>query len=84
MIVSVDQSNMHEAAVIHSVSWQDSHKSFCEAAFVAAHTPEHQEAYLRQKMHDESQVFMFIAQIPVGIVSVKDSVIEDLYVLPEY
>lgn len=84
MIVPVDASNIHDAAVIHSVSWQESHRSFCNADFVALHTPEHQEEYLLQKMNEGSRVFMLIHQNPVGIVSLKDNLIEDLYVLPDY
>ena len=84
MIVPVDSSNLREAALIHSVSWQASHRAFCEPGFVGVHTPEHQEAYLRRKMLDGSRVFMLVEQAPVGIVSLKDSLIEDLYVLPEY
>ena len=48
MIVPVDQSNLYQAAEIHSVSWQDSHRSFCSADFIALHTPEHQLEYLSQ------------------------------------
>ena len=84
VIVPVDSSNVHDAAVIHSVSWQESHRSFCDAGFVAMHTPEHQEKYLLQKMNEGSRIFMLINQNPTGIVSVKDSLIEDLYVLPDY
>ena len=73
MIVPVDASNIHDAAVIHSVSWQESHRSFCNADFVALHTPEHQEEYLLQKMNEGSRVFMLIHQNPVGIVSLKDT-----------
>ena len=43
MIVTVDQSNLEEAAAIHSVSWQESHRSFCSPEFVALHTPQHQK-----------------------------------------
>ena len=75
MIVPVDASNIHDAAVIHSVSWQESHRSFCNADFVALHTPEHQEEYLLQKMNEGSRVFMLIHQNPVGIVSLKDNLI---------
>ena len=84
MIIAVDSSNIHDAAIIHSVSWQESHRSFCNADFVALHTPEHQEEYLLQKMSEGSRVFMLIHQNPVGIVSLKDNLIEDLYVLPDY
>ena len=83
MIVSVNQSNIHDAAIIHSVSWQDSHRSFCSADFIAMHTPEHQEAYLQTKIDAGSKVFMLIEQNPIGIVSLTNSMIEDLYVLPD-
>ena len=84
MIVPVNALNIHDAAVIHSVSWQESHRAFCTADFVALHSPEHQEKYLLQKMNDGSRVFMLIDQVPIGIVSLKDSLIEDLYVHPDY
>ncbi len=84
MIVTVDQSNLSEAAVIHSVSWQESHRAFCSPEFIALHTPQHQEEYLRQKMDQGSKVFMLIEDKPIGVVSVTGSLIEDLYILPDY
>ena len=84
VIVPVDSSNIHDAAVIHSVSWQESHRSFCDADFVALYSPEHQEEYLLQKMNNGSRIFMLIHQNPIGIVSVTDNLIEDLYVLPDH
>ena len=84
MIVTVDQSNLSEAAVIHSVSWQESHRAFCSPEFIALHTPQHQEEYLRQKMDQGSKVFMLIEDKPIGLVSVTGSLIEDLYILPDY
>jgi len=84
MIVTVDQSNLSEAATIHSVSWQESHRSFCSPDFVALHTPQHQEEYLQQKIDQGSRVFMLIEDKPVGVVSVTGSLIEDLYILPNY
>ena len=82
-IVPVDSSNVHNAAVIHSVSWKESHRSFCDADFVAVHTVAHQEKYLLQKMNEGSRIFMLTDRDPAGIVSVKGSLIEDLYVLPD-
>jgi GNAT superfamily N-acetyltransferase len=84
MIVPVDQSNLPEAAAIHSVSWQESHRSFCSPEFIALHTPQHQEAYLHKKMDNGSRLFIMIADKPVGVVSVTGSLIEDLYILPDY
>ena len=83
-IIPVDESNIRDAAEIHSASWQESHRSFCSPDFVALHTPEHQLAYLREKMEQGSRIFMLTDGEPVGIVSVTGSLIEDLYILPEY
>lgn len=83
MIVPVDESNIFEAALIHSLSWQDSHRSFCSPDFIALHTPERQREYLREKMDRGSAVYMLIKDRPVGVVSVTGSLIEDLYILPD-
>lgn len=84
MIVPVDEFNIHQAAAVHSVSWQDSHRSFCAADFVALHTPERQREYLLQKLRQGSQIYMLVEDVPVGVVSVTGSLIEDLYILPEH
>ena len=81
MIVPVDQSNICQAAEVHSVSWQESHRSFCSADFIALHTPEHQQEYLSEKISRGSRVFMLVDGEPAAVVSVTGSLIEDLYVL---
>ena len=83
MIVVVDQSNIETAAGIHSIAWQDSHRAFCSRDFIEKHTPARQRNYLQAKLDHGSKLFMLIAKEPVGIVSVTESLIEDLYVLPE-
>ena len=83
MIVPVNETNILQAAQIHSVSWQDSHRSFCSPDFVALHTPEHQREYLREKLGKGSGVYMLVDNIPIGVVSVTGSLIEDLYILPD-
>ena len=83
MIVTVDQSNLEEAAAIHSISWQESHRSFCSPEFIALHTPHHQKEYLQQKMDHGSRIFMLNEDKPIGVVSVTGSLIEDLYILPD-
>ena len=83
MIVPVDGTNLSQAALIHSVSWQDSHRSFCSPAFISLHTPERQKEYLAGKMKGGSRVYLLEEDGPKGIVSVTGSLIEDLYVLPE-
>ena len=84
MIVTVDQSNLSEAAAIHSASWQESHRSFCSPEFIALHSPQHQKAYLQKKIDNGSKLFILIADKPVGVVSVTGNLIEDLYILADY
>lgn len=84
MIVAVTDETIAAAGYIHSVSWKASHKSFCSAEFVEQHTPEAQTAYLRRELAAGKQLFLLVdAQQPVGIVSVDDDLIENLYVLPD-
>ena len=47
------------------------------------HTTENQEKYISDKIKNGTKFFMLICEEPTGIVSVTDSLIEDLYVLPE-
>ncbi len=83
MIVAVTKSNIADAARIHALSWQDSHKAFCTPNFIAEHTIQCQTAYLKNEIKQGKQVFMLIEDEPVGIVSVWNNMIENLYVLPE-
>ena len=84
VIVAVDESNLAQAAAVHAVSWQESHRSFCSPGFVAEHTPKRQKEYLKQKMAEGSRLFMLVNEEgPAGIVSVTGSLIADLYVLPD-
>ena len=84
MIVEVNQTNIMKAASVHSVSWQESHGSFCAPEFVKLHTPAHQKEYLQRKIDNGTVVYMLLEKEPLGIVSVTGSLIEDLYVLPKY
>lgn len=83
MIIKVDKTNLFQAAVMHSISWKESHRSFCAPDFVEMHTAERQREYIQNKMKDGSKFFLLIDDCPVGIVSVKESLIEDLYILPD-
>ena len=83
MIIPVNDQNIAAAAAIHSISWKESHRAFCTPAFIEIHSPERQLQYMRDKMNHGTQFFMLIDEDPVGVVSVTDSLIEDLYVLPE-
>ena len=83
MIIPVDQTNLDQAAVIHSGSWKEAHRSFCSPDFIDMHSPERQRVYLSDKMKNGAQIYMLTDGKPLGIVSVTNSLIEDLYVLPE-
>ena len=79
-----EESLLRQAAEVHAAAWQDSHRSFCPPDFVAAHTPERQYGYLREKAEAGSRIFLLLrAETPVGMVTVTDGVIADLYILPE-
>ena len=83
MIIAVDKTSLSEAATVHSIPWKKSHCSFCSASFIEQHTPERQREYLERKMNVGSKIFMLVEEMPIGIVSVTDSLIEDLYILPD-
>ena len=83
MIIPVDQTNLAEAAAIHSISWKESHRAFCSEEFTEMHTPQRQLEYLQGKMNRGTKLYMLVEGKPAGIVSVTGSLIEDLYVLPE-
>ena len=88
MIELVDERNIAEAARVHSISWQESHRAFCTADFIALHTAERQQEYIADKIKNGSRFFLFfdkhadVVNKSVAVASVKDSLIEDLYVLP--
>lgn len=81
-IIAVGKENISEAARVHSISWIDSHKSFCEKNFVEKHTPEHQIEYISNKMKSGTEFYMLVDEETVGVVSVTGNLIEDLYVIP--
>ena len=83
MIIAVNKRNIIQAATVHSVSWKESHLSFCSLEFIEKHTPEHQLKYLSNKMAGGSKIYMLVEEKPIGIVSVSNSLIEDLYVVPD-
>ncbi|MBR3059074.1 MAG: GNAT family N-acetyltransferase [Oscillospiraceae bacterium] len=84
-IVSVrEEADLRQAAGVHSVSWQDSHRSFSSPDFVAAHTPERQYRYLADKAASGSRIFLLLrGNKPIGLVTVTGDLIADLYILPD-
>ena len=83
MIISVDQTNLLQAAAIHSISWKESHRAFCTPDFIELHSPDRQREYLNSKINNGTKIYMLVEDEPVGIVSVTDGLIEDLYILPD-
>ena len=83
MIIPVDETNLLQAASIHSISWKESHCAFCSPDFIELHTPDRQREYLRNKMNSGTKLYMLVDEEPVGIVSVTGSLIEDLYIRPD-
>ena len=83
MIIPVDETNLFQAATIHSISWKESHRVFCTPDFIDFHTADRQQEYLRNKMNSGTKIYMIVEEKPIGIVSVTGSLIEDLYVLPD-
>ncbi len=82
MVKLVTQSDMMQAAIIHSESWIESHRDICSPEFLAIHTPERQKSYLESEIAKGAQFYMLIVEKPVGIVSVHGGLIANLYVLP--
>ena len=83
MIIPVNEQNIMDAANIHSISWKESYRHFCTPEFIEMHSPERQREYIRDKMREGTKFFMLVDEVPAAVVSVTDSLIEDLYVLPE-
>jgi len=84
MIEIVTESTIADAARIHSISWRESHKSFCSREFIELHDEKHQQEYIRGEMARGCVFFMLKREKYLGIMSVNGSLIENLYVLPEY
>lgn len=78
----VTAQNIDMAAEIHSISWRECHKTFCSEEFVQAHTRERQKKYIQNGMDCGKQFYIIVQNGAKGIVSVKDNLIENLYVLP--
>lgn len=81
-IVKITENNICKAGEIHSESWKESHKGFCTDEFVARHTKEAQTEYIRSEIAKGKDFYMLVDYKPVGIVSVKSNLIENLYILP--
>ena len=82
MFQLVTNENIDIAAKIHSISWKESHRSFCSKEFVELHTEERQREYIEKEMNCGKVFYILVEENAKGIVSVKGNLIENLYVLP--
>lgn len=81
-ITPVTPANLPQAACVHALSWQESHRSICSPAYVAAHTPQRQAAMLQKEIASGKRIYLLTDLEPVGVVAVDGCIIEHLYVLP--
>ena len=85
MFQVVTEENIEEAALIHLLSWQESHRGFCSKEFIDAHTISTQVEYIRSELQKGKRFFILNLNEEggKGIVSVHHNLIENLYVLPD-
>ena len=82
-ITPAGADDLEAAGRVHAEAWRDSHRAFCAPEFVALHTPERQARYLAEKVSNGSRLFLlWVDGEAVGVVTVTESLIEDLYILP--
>lgn len=82
MIIKVNEENLQTAAEIYAETWQDSYSALYSESFIKRHTAARKKVYLSNSIRDGKQLYMLVKKNPVGIVSIKDNLIEDLYILP--
>ena len=82
MIIEVTENNVRDAAEIYAPSWRDAHKDCCKKECIEKHTVEYVTTFLLNQIKQDKDMYMLIDEIPVGIVSIKDNMIENLYVHP--
>ena len=82
MIIKVNEETLQTAAEIYAETWQDSYSALYSESFIKRHTAARQKVYLNNSIKDGKRIYMLVKDIPVGIVSIKDNLIEDLYILP--
>ena len=84
-ILPLDGVWLDAAAQVHSASWQESHQAICSEAFVAAHTPARQRAYLQEQIAQGKRFFVLVqGDECLGLISVCQGLIENLYVNPAH
>ena len=84
VIVPLTDALLDEAARVHSESWRASH-GFCSPEFIEAHTPQRQRAMIEAQRDAGVRFFLLLrGGACLGLVSVQDDLIENLYVHPAH
>ena len=79
----VCERDLPAAAEVHAAAWRESHREICSPEFVEAHTAQRQAAYLRGELDRGKRLYLLLDGSPVGVVSVWENRIENLYVHPD-
>lgn len=83
-IVLLTDAYLDAAARVFSDSWRVSH-DFCAPAFIEAHTPQRQRARILAQQEEGKRFFLMLRDgVCLGLVSVRDDLIENLYVDPAH
>ena len=77
------ERDLPAAAEIHAAAWRESHREICSPEFVEAHTAQRQERYLREELSRGKALYWLLDPEPVGLVSLWEDTIENLYVHPD-
>lgn len=83
MIVEVSEENISKAAEVYAPSWREAHKDCCSKELIDKYTVEYVTDYLLNELKLKKEMYMLVDDIPIGIVSIKDNLIENLYVHPK-
>lgn len=77
-ILLVDQDTFQTALSVYTDSWRASHKNICTQQFLKDRD---YEGYLRKKL---GQLYLITDAVPVGVFSMEENVLGDLYIHPAY
>lgn len=79
-ITLVTETNFTQAVSVYGEVWRESHRDLCTPAFLESRDC---GAYLRRQMEAGKCLHLLSGEEPVGVVSVGNQEIGDLYVLPQ-
>lgn len=79
--------NISDAGLVHSKSWQDSHKGIVEEKFLITRTPYRQTEYFKKEIqvYGNEVYILYDNELPIGVLSlnVPNGEIKSLYICPD-